>query len=176
MTLINLIPSKTNIMNFRRGCWIFIFTVIALGTTAQKNRLAFEHLSSIEGLSQSNILCIMQDSRGYMWFGTQDGLNKYDGYEVKVYRKDPSNRNSLSNDYIKSIAEDKSGNLWISTWGSGINKFDRKTERFTHFKNDPKDPESIPSNFINNILTDHAGVLWMSSEYGLITLDPSSNK
>ena len=118
----------------------------------------------------------MQDSRGYMWFGTQDGLNKYDGYEVRVFRKDPSNPNSLSNDFIKAIAEDKYGNLWIATWGSGINRFDRKTEKFKHFYNDPRDPKSIPSNFITNIITDNEGILWLTSENGLITLDPSSNK
>jgi signal transduction histidine kinase/CheY-like chemotaxis protein/ligand-binding sensor domain-containing protein len=118
----------------------------------------------------------MQDSRGFMWFGTQDGLNKYDGYEVKIFRKDPSNPSSLSNDFIRSIAEDKYGNIWIATWGSGINRFDRKTERFTHFQNDPKNPRSIPSNFINHIITDSEGILWMTSEYGLISLDPSTNK
>jgi len=163
-------------MNFRQAAWIFIFLIVAIGGYAQKHRLTFEHLSSIEGLSQSNVLCILQDSRGYMWFGTQDGLNKYDGYEVKIYRKDPSNPNSLSNDYIKAISEDKYGNIWIATWGSGMNKFERKTERFIHFQNDPADPKSIPSNFISNIFTDHEGILWLSSENGLITLDPSSNK
>src|SRR5215212_8697052 len=124
-------------MNFRQACWMFIFFMIAIAGRGQKHRIAFEHLSSNEGLSQSNVLCILQDSRGFMWFGTQDGLNRYDGYEVKVFRRDPSNRNTLSNDYIKSIAEDKFGNLWIATWGNGINKFDRKTERFSHFQSDP---------------------------------------
>jgi signal transduction histidine kinase/CheY-like chemotaxis protein/ligand-binding sensor domain-containing protein len=163
-------------MNFRQTCWLFTFFIIAVAGNAQKNRLTFEHLTSNEGLSQSNVLCIIQDSRGYMWFGTQDGLNKYDGYEVKVFRKDPSNANSLSNDYVKSVAEDKYGNLWIATWGSGINRYNRKTERFTHFQNDPKNPKSIPGNFISNIITDSEGILWLASENGLITLDPSSNK
>jgi signal transduction histidine kinase/CheY-like chemotaxis protein/ligand-binding sensor domain-containing protein len=163
-------------MNLRQACWLFVFFLSATVGTAQKHRLNFEHLTSNDGLSQSNVLCIMQDSRGYMWFGTQDGLNKYDGYAVIVFRKDPSNPNSLSNDFVKAIAEDKYGNLWIATWGSGINRFDRKTERFTHFQYDPKDPKSIPSNFINDIVSDSEGILWLSSENGLITLDPSSNK
>lgn len=162
-------------MNFRRCCWVFVLLVLAIAGRAQKNRLSFEHLTSNEGLSQSNVLCILQDSRGFMWFGTQDGLNRYDGYEVKVYRRDPSNKNSLTNDYIRDITEDKYGNIWISTWGNGINKFDRKTERFTGFENDPKDPKSLPSNFINGMITDHEGMVWMSSEGGLIMLDPGSN-
>ena len=64
-------------MSFRQCCWSFIFLLITIAGNAQKHRLNFEHLTSNEGLSQSNVLCIMQDSRGYMWFGTQDGLNKY---------------------------------------------------------------------------------------------------
>jgi signal transduction histidine kinase/CheY-like chemotaxis protein/ligand-binding sensor domain-containing protein len=111
-----------------------------------------------------------------MWFGTQDGLNKYDGYEVKVYRRDPSNKNSLSNDYIKDITEDKLGNLWIATWGSGVNKFDRQTERFTSFQNNPKDPNSLSSNFITSVITDHEGQIWLTSEVGVNVLDPITNK
>lgn len=163
-------------MSVRRACWFIILFITAFEGQAQKHRISFEHLTSNEGLSQSNVLCIMQDSRGYMWFGTQDGLNLYDGYELKIFRKDPSNPNSLSNDFIRAITEDKFGNLWIATWGSGINRFDRKTERFTHFQNDPKNPKSIPTNFINHIITDSEGILWMTSEFGLISLDPATNK
>lgn len=163
-------------MNFRRYCWVFIVCVVAVQARAQKNRLSFEHLTSNEGLSQSNVLCILQDSRGFMWFGTQDGLNKYDGYEMKVYRTDLSNHNSLSNDYIRDITEDKYGNLWLATWGSGINKFDRKSEKFTSFQHNPNNPAGIASNFINGLFTDHEGIIWLSSESGLMTLDPGSNK
>jgi signal transduction histidine kinase/CheY-like chemotaxis protein/ligand-binding sensor domain-containing protein len=163
-------------MSLRRACWFLILFIIAIHGNAQKHRISFEHLTSNEGLSQSNVLCIMQDSRGYMWFGTQDGLNKYDGYELKIFRNDPSNPSSLSNDFIRAITEDKYGNIWIATWGSGINRFDRKTERFIHFQNDPKDTKSIPSNFINHIITDSEGILWLTSENGLISLDPSTNK
>jgi len=111
-----------------------------------------------------------------MWFGTQDGLNRYDGYEFKVYRKDPAMPYSLSNDYIKDIAEDRAGNLWISTWGSGINRFDRQTERFTHFTSDPRRPNGLLSNFVTNIVAAHDGMLWISSEAGLSRLDPQTNK
>ena len=163
-------------MNFNRSCWLFTLLICATTTWAQKHRLNFEHITSDGGLSQSNVLCILQDSRGFMWFGTQDGLNKYDGYEVKVFRRDPSNKNALSNDYIKDITEDKSGNLWLSTWGSGINRFDRKTEKFTSFQNDPKDSASLPSNFINGMVSDHEGMIWLTSESGVFVFDPSTSK
>ncbi|MBL7700400.1 MAG: response regulator [Chitinophagaceae bacterium] len=162
-------------MNVRRCCWVLWVFFIAVQSYAQKNRLSFEHLTSNQGLSQSNVLCILQDSRGFMWFGTQDGLNKYDGYEVKVYRRDPSNASSLSNDYIRDITEDKFGNLWLATWGSGINKFDRKTEKFTSFQNNPNDLKSLFSNFINGMMTDHEGMIWLASESGIAILDPGSN-
>jgi ligand-binding sensor domain-containing protein len=115
---------------------------------SQKQSLKFQHITSNEGLSQSNVQCILQDSRGYMWFGTEDGLNRYDGYSIKVYRTDPSKPNTLSSDFIKDIVEDSAGNLWVATWGGGLNRFDRKLETFTAYKKNEKDTNSISSNFL----------------------------
>ncbi|MEO6672642.1 MAG: two-component regulator propeller domain-containing protein, partial [Ginsengibacter sp.] len=75
----------------------------------QKQHLQFEHIGTNEGLSQSNVLCILRDSRGFMWFGTHDGLNKYDGYKFTVYKNDPQKPNSLSNNFILAITESKNG-------------------------------------------------------------------
>src|ERR1041385_8342410 len=73
---------------------------------SQKQHLQFEHIGTGMGLSQSNVMCIFQDSRGFMWFGTRDGLNKYDGYKFIVYRNDLNNNYSLSNNFISDIVED----------------------------------------------------------------------
>ena len=93
----------------------------------------FEHLTSEDGLSQNAGLAIFQDSRGYLWIGTQDGLNRYDGYSFKIYKHDPDNLNSISYNSILSIAEDKNGSLWIGTWGGGLNRFDPATETFIRY-------------------------------------------
>src|SRR5687767_9794141 len=89
---------KTNM----RACIVFVFVfvhvqLISLSAVSQKQFIKFDHLQTDDGLSQSNVLCIFQDSRGFMWFGTEDGLNKYDGYNFTVYKNDPAKKNSLSN-------------------------------------------------------------------------------
>ena len=92
--------------------------------------LSFDHYAVEDGVSQSEIICIFQDSEGYMWFGTQNGLNKFDGYSFENFFYDPSDSNSISSSWIFDIAEDKNGYLWIATKG-GLNKFDKKTDRFS---------------------------------------------
>src|ERR1700712_5138803 len=107
-------------------CYLFfLFLLIPFLASSQSKRLKFEHLQTDAGLSQSNVTSILQDSRGFMWFGTRDGLNKYDGYKFTVYRNDPKNKNSISNNYIMDIIESSNGDLWIATWGGGLNRFDR---------------------------------------------------
>ena len=99
-----------------------------LGTLFSQNEsIKFEHLTTDNGLSSNTVKCIFQDSQGFMWFGTEDGLNKYNGYEFQTYFFEPGDSNSLVNNYIRSIQEDLNGNLWIGTTGGGLNKLDRKT-------------------------------------------------
>jgi two-component system sensor histidine kinase ChiS len=132
----------------------------------QLKTIRFDHISIEEGLSQSVVTAIYQDSQGFMWFGTQDGLNRYDGYEFKIFKQDAENPNGLSSDYILSIFEDSAGALWIGTNGGGLNKFDRETEQFTTYQSNPSDPDSISSNFVNVIFEDHEGTLWIGTAGG----------
>src|SRR5207244_2996788 len=104
---------------------------------AQNQSFNFEHMGTHEGLSQINVLCIFQDSRGLMWVGTTDGLNRYDGYNFTIYRNDAKDNTTITGNYINDIAEDKDGNLWIATL-DGLSKYDRKTESFTQYKHDYK--------------------------------------
>src|SRR5215211_5577709 len=84
----------------------------------------FEHLTIENGLSQNAGLAIFQDSKGYLWIGSQDGLNRYNGFDFKVYKHDPDDSNSISHNSILAITEDKVGYLWIGTWGGGLDRFD----------------------------------------------------
>jgi ligand-binding sensor domain-containing protein len=93
----------------------------------------FEHLTIEDGLSQNAGLTIFQDSKGFLWIGTQDGLNRYDGYTFKIFKRDADNPNSLSHNSILAITEDKEGFLWIGTWGGGLNRFDPATETFVRY-------------------------------------------
>src|SRR5215212_141448 len=91
----------------------FFFQAIAYLAIGQaRSNIHFEHLGIDQGLSQSNVICVLQDKRGFMWFGTRDGLNKYDGYKFTVYKVDEANKNSISDNTIYDIAEDPDGNLW----------------------------------------------------------------
>ena len=85
---------------------------------AQSGRnIRFERISPEDGLSEAAVHCIIQDRQGFMWFGTQDGLNKFDGYSFSVYRNDPDNPQSLSDNFILSLLPDGSGVLWVGTAG-----------------------------------------------------------
>jgi len=136
---------------------------------AKGQALRFERISVEHGLSQSTVNCVLQDSKGFMWFGTDDGLNKYDGYSFTVYKHDPDDPHSLSHNRVKSVFEDQSGELWIGTWGGGLNKLDRDTGQFTHydthdFQNYSDAPEEY-RNVVWSLLEDPSGVFWIAS-YG----------
>jgi PAS domain S-box-containing protein len=137
--------------------------------------IQFDHINIEDGLSQNAGLAIFQDSRGYLWIGTQDGLNRYDGYTFKIYKHDPDNANSLSHNSILAIAEDADGALWIGTWGGGLNRYDPSTEKFTRFLNDPNEPSSLSNGTITAIKQDSKGSIWIGTLGGLNRYDPETN-
>jgi signal transduction histidine kinase/ligand-binding sensor domain-containing protein/AraC-like DNA-binding protein len=140
----------------------------------QNNDIKFDHISGEQGLSNDIVFCVLQDCKGFMWFGTEDGLNKYDGYKFTIYKHDPDNPSSLSNNEVTDIYEDQSTNLWIATIGGGLNKFEPEAEKFTHYKYDQKNPVSISSNYMKQITGFKYGdrdVLWIGTAYGLNKFD-----
>src|SRR5262245_48494731 len=116
--------------------------------------IRFDHLSLEQGLSQSAVLCIFQDTRGFMWFGTEAGLNRYDGYGFTVYRHDPSDPASLPSDVVWAIDEDAAGDLWIGTEGGGIAVWDRKSDRFTRVRHEASKPGSLASDAVRALHVD----------------------
>jgi PAS domain S-box-containing protein len=148
---------------------LFIISIVlSLSTNAYAEELnhQFEQIGVEYGLSQSCILAILQDSQGLMWLGTQDGLNKYDGYNLTVYKYKELDSHSLSDNFILSLYEDKLGKIWIGTENGGLNKFDRETERFTPYTNDPENPTSLGSNTVWSIYEDKLGMLWVGTDGG----------
>jgi len=128
----------------------------------------FKHLTIENGLSQSWVRCILQDKYGFMWFGTDNGLNRYDGSSFVVYMNDPANSKSLSNSRINALYEDKDGNIWVGTL-NGLNLFDRKTNTFSC------DP-SWPSSRVTSIAADKQENLWIGTHSGLYFLDKHTQK
>jgi PAS domain S-box-containing protein len=135
----------------------------------------FEHLAIEDGLSQNAGLAIFQDSKGYLWIGSQDGLNRYDGFNFKIYKHDPEDPSSISHNSILAITEDKDGYLWIGTWGGGLNRFDPITETFVSYHSDPNESSSLSSDTVTSIKQDSSGVLWVGTLAGLDRHDPSTN-
>jgi len=138
--------------------------------------LRFENISLEQGLSQSTVFSMLQDSQGFMWFGTEDGLNKYDGYTFTVYKHDPDNPNRLSNNSIQAMLEDSSGALWFGTSEGGLDRYDRKLNQFTHYRNDLEDPSSLSDNEITAIYQDQYGILWIGTSAGLYGFDQENER
>ena len=134
----------------------------------------FTHLTTNDGLSQGYVTAILQDRRGFMWFATRDGLNRYDGNAFVVYKNNPSDPGSLSSNFIQDLMEDGHGDLWIAT-NTGVNKFDPTTERVTRYLHDPNNPNSIGGAYVASIAQDRRGYLWFGTEAsGLDKFDPAT--
>jgi signal transduction histidine kinase/ligand-binding sensor domain-containing protein/CheY-like chemotaxis protein/AraC-like DNA-binding protein len=124
----------------------------------------FRHLTISEGLSQNSISSVLQDTRGFMWFGTKDGLNRYDGYNFVVFRHDPLDSRTLSDSDITALHEDRAGRLWVGTRRGGVNRFDRDRERFERYGSGFGAP-------VSGIVEDGAGDLWIATDgAGLLRL------
>ncbi|MDJ0839933.1 MAG: ATP-binding protein [Acidobacteriota bacterium] len=135
-------------------------------------------LSSIDwkqGLSESHVFSIIQDRMGFMWFATRDGLNRWDGYEMRVFRHDREKPDSLANSYIYTIYEDDEGVLWVGTRG-GLHRYNHKTQGFDRFQHDPEDPETLTQNTVFSIRGNGDGKLWVGTIDGLNLFDPKTGK
>ena len=144
----------------------------ATALSAQTPRvIRFEHMTTEQGLPQDGIHAIYQDSVGFMWFGTQEGLVRYDGYTFMVYTHDPEDPSSLASGWVWSLVEDRKGDLWVGTDRGGLHRFDRAAETFEQFRYDEADPTSLSSDRVRVVFEDQAGVLWVGTDEGLNRLD-----
>jgi len=135
--------------------------------------LKFTHLTTNDGLSQDNIVAILQDRRGFMWFATGEGLNRYDGNSFVVYKNNPNDPGSISHNFIRDLVEDDRGYLWVAVH-PGINKFDPTTERSTRYLHDPNNPNSLSSDAVWSVTRDSRGYLWFAADSGLDGFEPAT--
>jgi ligand-binding sensor domain-containing protein/sensor histidine kinase YesM len=137
------------------------------------DRITSENFKIEKGLSQNSANCILQDSKGYIWIGTWDGLNRFDGYNFVTYKSSiTGNSNEISNQTINSLFEDKNGILWIGT-ETGLNSFDRKNQKFKQYTRNPNDPFSISSDTVWCIVEENENILWIGTNNGLNKFDKS---
>ena len=148
---------------------LHIIYMLPLVAHSQAPKLRFRHISNEQGLSNSTLEAIFQDSRGFIWFGTRDGLNRYDGQEMVVYKNAPADSTTLSDSYIRCIYEDRDHNLWVGTI-NGLNRLNREKNTFTRFKYVPSDPHSLSARLVTSIAEDEAGNLWVGTYGGGINI------
>lgn len=137
--------------------------------------LLFRTLSIERGLSQNSVLSIARDHNGFLWFGTESGLNKFDGYRFTVYLPVEGDPHSLSNSWINVLLVDRRGHLWVGT-ENGLNRYDHSRERFNRYFHNPDDPASLSSSRIFALFEDRDGRLWVGTDAGLNLLDPATDR
>jgi ligand-binding sensor domain-containing protein len=185
MSLIHHLPNENTLMNRRylntRVCGFIVAMNLLFVLNPYRSALAqdienirFDRILSentkIEkGLSQNSIQCMLQDRKGYIWFGTWDGLNKYDGYRFIIYDKE----NKLSGQTVNCLLEDEEGYLWIGT-DEGLNRYDRRRNEFRQFRHDLTDSTSLVNDFVTALVEDDQGYLWVGTQNGLSRLDKKS--
>ncbi|OQY26608.1 MAG: hypothetical protein B6244_13055 [Candidatus Cloacimonetes bacterium 4572_55] len=159
--------------------WIFLFILFLPLSHGYGNEsgLKFERISPRQGLSHDIVHSVIQDHLGFMWIGTQDGLNRYDGYEFKVFQHDPLDLTSIPVSDIRAISEDKDGSLWMGTWGGGLVKYDLKTNEFLQFIHTQGNQNKINDNWVQALHIDKNGMVWIGTrEGGLDRFDPVTGK
>ncbi len=156
---------------------LIILTVMTIHGNTGRRQFKFDRLTIEDGLSHNTVLCIIKDRIGFMWFGTHDGLNRYDGSRIKIYRHDENQPGSIGGNRITTLFEDSKGNLWIGSRVGGLERYDRDNDRFIHFRHNPKKHESISHNYVTKIIEDHDGFLWVATYGGGINrFDPKTNR
>jgi ligand-binding sensor domain-containing protein/two-component sensor histidine kinase len=161
-------------LSFRSATLLVCVTFI-LVARGRSQDLRFDYLSTEQGLSQDIITAIVQDHRGFMWFGTEDGLNRYDGYSIKVYKHDPLDSTSIVSNWINALFVDNRGNLWVGEY-EALDRYDEDRDVFVHYRHNPLDPGSLSANCVKSICGGADNTVWVGTVSGLNRLDPRTWK
>lgn len=148
-----------------RGAIGVVALAVAVGAGAQGGAVSFGRLSFEQGLSQSIVEGILQDRSGFMWFVTEDGLNRFDGYNFTVFKHEAGNPNSLGHNELKALYEDRDGVLWVATDRGGLSCVDPAEGAFSTFQHDPSNPLTLSADRVLSLYQDRSQVLWIGT-YG----------
>ena len=151
--------------------WILVFLFLGVSAcstaSAVEQSIPFARLSIENGLSQAAVTAIVQDHSGFLWIGTQEGLNRYDGYEFNPFVPAPGEDASTLQGWIETLLVADDGALWVGTKGQGLIRVDLVTGTLKHFRHDPENPDSLTSNRVWAIFQDQLGAVWVGSDRGL---------
>lgn len=152
--------------------FILISRPVCLAQDNSESSIRFHHITPDESFGVGSTWAILEDHEGFIWFGTEDGLLKYDGYQLTSYRQSNTGSNSLIGNIIVCLFEDSHHNLWIGSFGAGLNLYVRSENKFYNFNHDPDNPNSLPFDGVKTILEDSNGILWFGTEGGGIATLP----
>ena len=148
------------LLSLRGVFLIFIAACFVFNKSGYATRVVIFNVDT--GLTQSTVTSVIQDSKGFLWIATQDGLNRYDGYTFKPYRNNPLDSTSLSNNNINSICEDSFGNVWLGT-NNGLSMLERSSGKFINYYSKASDPSSLSDNRIFCVYRDKSGTIWVKT-------------
>ncbi len=153
----------------------FFFVTSSFLVAAQQEKLHYEHLLPGQTVNQNTVMAILQDRQGFMWFGTNEGLHRFDGYQLKTFRHEYGNPNSLSSDFIVRLMEDSKGNIWIATVHGGVNVYNPRLNSFCAYQHDAENPNTLSNNNVRSIYEDKEGMIWIGTiGGGLNKFDPKT--
>lgn len=152
------------------GCCFLLSLTIPIALLAQPTRWDMRYYSVAEGLSQNTVHCLMQDEQGFIWLGTEDGLNRFDGYAFTIWRNRPESANSLINNWVEALLQDREGYIWVGTKG-GLSRYDPRRDTWLRVPLERNTQPEFAEAKIRALLEDAQGQLWIATTGGLLRLD-----
>jgi ligand-binding sensor domain-containing protein/serine phosphatase RsbU (regulator of sigma subunit) len=172
----NYYENEAMITSFFRKGFLTLFLLWFLPVLLKAQNIRFDIISAEQGLSTSTIRAVVQDKKGYVWIGTESGLNRYDGYSFRIYKHNPDDSTSLSSDNIKQLFVDQSGLLWIGTLGAGVCYYDYSTDSFVRIPSGTDSEQSLFGTEVDDIYEDKKGNVWFATIKGLSKYNKSNKK
>lgn len=148
-------------------CWLIATTATLDAEPRFESVPRFDRLSVEHGLSHTTVWAALQDAGGYMWFGTEEGLNRFDGYDFKTYKHDNLDPTTLSANGVMAMLQDRRGRMWMGTYGGGLSLFEPRTETFRHFRHQVGNSASLSHDIVFTLLEDADDNLWIGTRAGL---------
>ncbi|MFB9240618.1 two-component regulator propeller domain-containing protein [Massilia antarctica] len=155
--------------------WLLLMACTGAAPASPVRSLRFEHIGLEQGLSQESVQSILQDRQGFMWLGTQAGLNRYDGYRMTVFKNDPADAGSIADNYVSASFEDEQGRLWFGTKG-GLIRYQRGTQKFVRYASAGNASAGLNNRVVSAIVSDGRGGLWLATGEGLKHFDPATGR